>query len=76
MFIDRDETWKTAKENAASFFKCNYEEVDTRLIFCACLEDTNVVTDTIDLDIFTLMVYAYCIKNLLVNSTCEKVVQL
>ena len=69
MFIDRDETWKITKENAASFFNCNHEEVDTRLILHACLEDTNVIIDTKEPGFFTLMVYAYCIKNLIVNGT-------
>ena len=69
MFTDGDEAWKLTKENAAFFFKCNHEEVDTRLILYTCLEDTNDIIDAKYLDIFTLMVYAYCIKNLIVNGT-------
>ena len=69
MFTDRDEAWKITKDNAASFFKCNHEEVNTRLILPACLEDTNDIIDAKDQDIFTLMVHAYCIKNLIVNGT-------
>ena len=49
------------------FSKCYHEEVDYRLTLHACLEDTNVIIDTKDPDIFTLMVYAHCIKNLIVN---------
>ena len=69
MFADGDEAWKITKENAASFFKRNHEEVDTRLILHACLEDANDIIDAKDPDIFTLMVYADCIKSLIVNGT-------
>ena len=62
IFIDRDETWKITKENATSLVKCNHKEADTRLVLHACLEDTNFVIVTKDMDIPVLMVYAYCIE--------------
>ena len=52
----------TRDAEAWSPFKCNHEGADTRLIFHACLQDTNAVVVAKGTDVFVLIVYAYYVQ--------------
>ena len=57
LFNSENETFKIS-------FKCNQEEVDTKMIFLALQQKTNVTVCSKDTDVFVLMVFVYALNKI------------
>ena len=50
--------------SVTKFFECNHEESNTRIIFHALQQKTNVAVYSKDTDVLVLMVFAYALDKI------------
>ena len=50
--------------SVTKFFKCNHEKGDTRIMFHALQQKTNVAVHSKDTDVLILMVFAYALNKI------------